>query len=312
MAEFLCEVCFEMQTERLAMPRHQTGNFDVVRAGDCNHPVCRSCMVHYLKVRVAEQTVFKIRCPHANCSNEILEDDVRRLAKEGHISDDVREKFVELRRRDYSERAKELTETCASGDLDLVVELYKSTRLCPRCSLIIQKASGCNSFYCTCGHHFNYESAPRLIGNGVKNFSYVIRLAKKYGLTICEAMKYGGDSRKYDKVSRLASMARLSMEDAFDLDTRSRNGDIEAQKRIRQLRRCCADIHTSESHELAIEPERSSLSRAEGHGLPCFAYEALDVSVVVRGLQSLAKAGQLPKLMRHLTWPQRAHAPISA
>eukprot|EP00928_Gymnodinium_smaydae_P099746 TRINITY_DN9601_c0_g2_i1.p1 TRINITY_DN9601_c0_g2~~TRINITY_DN9601_c0_g2_i1.p1 ORF type:complete len:315 (+),score=29.97 TRINITY_DN9601_c0_g2_i1:56-1000(+) len=308
MAKFLCEVCFEMQTQRLVLPRSQTGNSDVVRAGDCNHPVCQSCMVEYLQVRVGEQRVFKIRCPHEGCKNEILEEDVRRLAQEKHVSSELYEKFVDLRRRDYTQRARELTESCALEDIDSVAELYDSTRLCPRCSLIIQKSAGCNSFYCTCGHHFNYASAPRLIGNGVKNFSFVIRLARKYGLTICEAIKYGGDARKYDKVSRLASMASLSMEDAFELDTRARNGDSAAQGKIRELRRCRADDQASELEDLSKKFETTPFAtvNAAPLGLPHSVYEVFDECMVAHGLQRLAEAGHLPKLMRHLTWPQRA------
>merc|ERR1711953_1644163 len=104
--------------------------------------------------------------------------DVKRLVDNGTISGLISERFVQLRIRDYSARAKSLSQTLmeaeAEKDFDFIKRLWETTRLCPRCSLVIERSEGCNSFYCSCGHHFDFATAPRVFGKGVKNYVKVI------------------------------------------------------------------------------------------------------------------------------------------
>merc|ERR1712050_186868 len=61
-----------------------------------------------------------------------------------------------LRKQDYTSRFYEVFYDLSSN------KALWSMRLCPRCNVIIQKKSGCNSFGCICGHTFDFASAPAI------------------------------------------------------------------------------------------------------------------------------------------------------
>merc|ERR1719253_223561 len=130
-----------------------------------------------------------------------------------------------------------MAQTVEDNDFDSIEKLWKSTRLCPRCSLVIERSSGCNSFYCICGHHFDYMSAPRIFGNGVKNYGRVIRMARRCGLHLLEAEKFGGDAKQWINVSRIAATTRLPYDEALQLHLQAMGGDVVAIEQIRKSRR---------------------------------------------------------------------------
>merc|ERR1719201_3230057 len=122
-------------------------------------------------------------------------------------------------------------------------------RLCPRCSLAIERSEGCNSFYCICGHHFDFSTAPRVLGSGISNFGTVISTAKSLGISIAEAEKFGIDAGSVGKewrrgravaahsiVSRIATRTRMSTDEAWELHVRAQSGDEEARTQIRESR----------------------------------------------------------------------------
>lgn len=238
MATFTCEVCFEARETRLDLTALSTGNGDILRAADCEHPVCQECMAKFVRARVEEQQVFGIRCPHEGCKNQIFELDLKKLVERELLPAAVHARFAELRTRDYAERARELANTGAAGDLELVRRLWETSRLCPRCSLIIEKASGCNSFYCICGNHFNYESAPRAVGNGFKCKTYnrVISMAEDFKLQLRLAEALGGDWKAYFQASRTAERLGVPLEEAASIHKRAREGDEAARASIRSMR----------------------------------------------------------------------------
>lgn len=240
MQAFVCEVCFEEKSERLELPPLKTGNGDVLRNADCNHGICRQCMASFVVARVEEQYVFHIRCPHQGCRNELCEQDLSRLVNAGSLEASVSARFAELRARDFSARAKlfaEVLPQCQSDvDYGLVRTLWETTRVCPRCSLVIEKSEGCNSFYCICGNHFNYESAPRVVGSGIKKYNKVINFAQGHNLPLSVAEKYAGKFNLYAKASNVASQMNLSLEEAMELQMRAFNGDVAARARIRGAR----------------------------------------------------------------------------
>lgn len=240
MAAFECEVCFESKTKRLSLGRLQTGNGQQVRGEDCGHGVCMECLAAFVTARVEEQLVFGIRCPHEGCRNEIRDQDIDKLATEGLLEEAVRERFRELRRRDYTARASSLSEGLneeGAADVHTLRRLWESTRLCPSCSLVIEKSEGCNSFFCICGHHFNYASAPRVVGNGVKGFGRVLDFAERHGLAVGVALQLGGSSLGlYGKARALASQVGLPLEEALSLQIRAFRGDEEARAHARALR----------------------------------------------------------------------------
>jgi len=239
MSSFVCEVCLEERHERLELPCLRTGNGDQLRSGDCGHAICVDCMAGYVTSRVEEQRVFNLRCPHQGCKNELYEQDICRLVDAGSVAAAVRDRFVELRARDFSARARSFEEVIPRKDEDyeFVQKLWDTTRLCPRCSLVIEKASGCNSFYCICGAHFNYQTAPRAVGNGMKGYGRVISLARRAGMPLREAEKYNGDAKTYANVRRVAQQLRLSQEEARELLSRAQAGDEDARARIREARK---------------------------------------------------------------------------
>lgn len=250
---FTCQICFEEQDKRLALPKLTTGNGDVLRANDCQHPICQKCLATFVTTRVNDQFVFNMRCPFVGCTNELFEQDLTRLVEVDAITKNISERFAELRTRDYTARAKGLSEAMIEvereGDLDQLQKIWQTTRLCPRCSLVIERSEGCNSFYCICGHHFDYSQAPRVFGNDVKNYGKVISTAKSLGLPLSEAEKYGGDTRSLGKewsqgrafaahkaVSQISMDTGLDMDEAWQLYQQASSGDEGAQKRIRAAR----------------------------------------------------------------------------
>jgi len=254
---FTCQVCFEQQSKRFALPKLATGNGDVLREADCEHPICQTCLATFVASRVQEQLVSSVRCPFDGCTNQIFEQDVNRMVSEGIVTSQISERFAELRTSNYTARAESLSETLTSleesNDFELILKLWHSTRLCPRCSLVIEKSQGCNSFFCICGHHFHYDSAPRIVGKGVKNYDQVVSVARSCGLTLEDAQKYGGESWKRERalawnrlVDRVVAQTRLSRDAAWELLQQAKLGDQSARQRIRCAKEVTAEEEDSE------------------------------------------------------------------
>lgn len=297
MLSFVCQICYESHNERLQLQKYETRNGDVLRAEDCGHPICQTCLGRYITVRVEEQRVSQLRCPYDGCTVELYAHDLQKLVEIGALRREVSSMCVELRTRDYTERARALADAFQTArsaeDIEYAHRLWQTTRLCPRCSLIIERSHGCNSFYCICGHHFNYASAPRVVGNGISKFNWVLQLAKTHGVSLGEAAKFHGDQRAYKRVGRLASLAHIAIDAALELDTRARSGDEVARKQIRKIRQ-----------------SPHAMSEAISYGFQQLVdFEALAIVGRLGSLTGLERfqVGKLPsapKLTRHLTWPQ--------
>jgi len=234
---FTCQICFEERSSRLELPLLSTGNGDMLRPGDCNHPVCCECTSKYVRVRVEEQRVFNLRCPLDGCRNEIYEKDLQRLVDEGALSADVYHRFGELRARDFSARVMSFDDMVpqTEDDVQLLLRL-REMRLCPRCKLVMQRSEGCNSFFCICGEHFNYATAERPVCSGVKKSKWVIDLARGQQLTLATAAKFSGDIHLFKKSRRTAAQLGLSCEQAMVLHLRAQEGNIGARTLIRKGR----------------------------------------------------------------------------
>lgn len=247
---FLCQICFEEKSVRLALPRLATGNGDVLRMDDCQHPICQECLSTFVSTRINEQRVFNIRCPFVGCSCEIFEQDLQRLVQGGALTITNSERFAELRSRDFSARAESLSgaliEDLPEKDLESVKRIWQTMRFCPRCHLAIERSHGCNSFYCTCGHHFNFALAPRVVGDGIQNFGKVIEVAKNLGVPLAKAESFVKDNKAlgekwspwkaialHRNVSRIAADTGAEFDDAFKLQQQARNGDEAARAKIR-------------------------------------------------------------------------------
>jgi len=255
---FTCQVCFEEKDQRLPLNKLATGNGDILRSADCQHPICQACLATFVTTRVQEQFVFDLRCPFVGCANELFEQDLTRLVAADAIEPSVSKSFAKLRARDYTARAQSLSEELTDckmamvqkeQDLDLLQTIWQTTRLCPRCSLIIKRSRGCNSFYCICGHHFDYATAPRVFDNPKRRYRGIIAVARTLRLSLQDAERYGSDARSPGKawtreralvahchVSRIAREARLGMDDAWQLYQQAASGDKDAQRQIRAAR----------------------------------------------------------------------------
>ncbi|CAK0890315.1 unnamed protein product [Prorocentrum cordatum] len=279
---FTCEVCFESKENRLPLGKLATGNGDVIRGSDCGHNVCIECTSAFVKARVEEQLVFGIRCPHDGCRNELYEKDIEQLARDGLLEDAVRERFCELRSRDYAARASSFSEDVHGDnpDYSTIRRLYESTRLCPRCKLVIEKSHGCNSFFCICGFHFNYQSAPRIVGNGISRYDKVLDFAEKHGLALREVEKAVGSGDRacrvldfaerhglalsvvrglsghlglYEKAQHLACQVGVAFEEALDLQIRAFHGDSAAREEVRAMRAAARVVAAAEGERELFE-----------------------------------------------------------
>jgi len=234
MAAFTCQICFEEKCERLKLAQLRTGNGDVLRHADCGHPVCQECLAAHVRVRVEEQRVYNLRCPSFGCQAELFEQDLQRLSAAGALAHEVCERFAALRARDFGARARSLEETTlqTQEEVELLLSLHDMRR-CPCCQLVLQKSSGCNSFYCICGEHFNYALAERAVGHGVKHFKWVLQLAKSQALSIREATSFGGDLSLFKRVQKTSEQLAISRAEAWELLRQAQDGDEDARNRIR-------------------------------------------------------------------------------
>jgi len=150
------------------------------------------------------------------------------------LSSNVFQRFAALRARDLNARSKsfDLLIPYTDEDLDFVFALH-DMRLCPRCKLVIQRSEGCYSFCCVCGTHFNYANAARLVGHNFAKFRWTAQLARSRGVSLEEATRYGGDIRLFKKADLTASRLGISRDVAHDIHRRAREGDKDAQVKIR-------------------------------------------------------------------------------
>jgi len=216
-------------------------------------------MASYVTVRVEEQRVFGICCPIQGCKNELYEQDVTKLVEAGELKAEVAAQMAKLRKQDYTSR---LSEVCA--DLGSTA-LNHSMRLCPRCNIIIQKKSGCNSFGCICGHRFQFDAAPSM--KDIQSALSYCRtdVASKHNTTMPEATKRiivafsTKGIKKYTLVLRKADSAQISL-DLAEVHEQARLGQRAA---ITQLRSARCDLRRARLHELLTTQLGVSLDEAK-------------------------------------------------
>lgn len=236
-ASSICQICFEEVKDRLALPPWKTGNGEIVRSRDCEHPICLSCMASFVSCRVQEQRVADLCCPAVGCKTRLYLQDVNELVRRRVLPAAVRNSYEESCSRDFAIFARELGEECQELQPDSsTLRLWENTRLCPKCSLAIERSEGCDSFYCICGHHFCFKEAPRPFGNGIRNYRRVIVLAQELKLSCAEAEKFKGQWRIQIKAGKTAELLGISREEALTLHRLALIGDEEAREAIQRAR----------------------------------------------------------------------------
>lgn len=113
-------------------------------------------------------------------------------------------------------------------------------------------------------------TAPKVFGNGASNFGSVIGAAKSLSVSLVQAERYGSNKSAPGKswrmaravavhrdVSRIAAEARMSMDEAWELQQRAKSGDQDARTQIREARgrvRCRGQVD-EELHEEEVACE---------------------------------------------------------
>jgi len=244
MTAFQCQICFEQCANRLLLPRLATLNGDVLRAADCGHLVCQSCMAAWVSAKVEDMHVFGIFCPMESCKTELFEQDVQTLVKAGALGSQIAERLAHLRKQDYTSRLSHIYNDVCSN------EHLLSMRLCPRCTVIIEKKAGCNDFGCICGHRFNFAAAPRIKDI---DFECVKALTSKYRMSQIDAVKRVITAittkgiRNYRRVMTHAQN-RLIAVDLAELHEQALLGQKAAITQLRDAR--CARNDTKKQHLL--------------------------------------------------------------
>jgi len=201
-------------------------------------------MAAFVVARVEQQQVFGIHCPFEACKSELHEQDIQRLVDLGALDAGVSKRLAELRKQDYSARVVDLTtdevHPLTVDDYRLMKRLWASTRRCPRCSVLIEKSEGCNSFGCTCGHKFNFSQAPRGCGDGIENFDSVISLATDFQMPFEEAKERVKDGQtkgitKYQQVLKQAMQKQIPLSLA-EVHVQAHLGQASALSELRDAR----------------------------------------------------------------------------
>jgi hypothetical protein len=227
----LCEICADTElallrstssTDRLAhnarfkLDSITTPNDDVLREEPCEHNFCVGCVRNYLVTEIMENSRSgMLCCPAPDCANRFFPPDVWQLLTiaryeassssvgceyEDTKSTPTRErekcqralaKYDELLTADYGARLRDIFDTT---DGATVLLLFRKSRLCPGCQVILTRNGGCPDFYCSCGENFHFWSAPRVMHyaweGGPQSYTQVLECAVKESLTFEEAVAH--------------------------------------------------------------------------------------------------------------------------
>ena len=231
-----CQVCFTPAEQRFTLPALGTGNGEVLRRADnCttkDHVFCVACVEQFVKSRVADLRVADLRCPFPECATRLYDTDVARvLSKDA----ETLARYRELIKADFSGKLEATLQSVE--DIESLHMLAQcGIKLCPSCGCLLQRSTGCNSFYCVCGNHFDFQSAKGVISKEMQN---VIKVARLTGLPLDEARAFRGSLRALRRAnSVLDAFGRdnMTLAAARELADRAFRGDAEARAQIRQAR----------------------------------------------------------------------------
>lgn len=153
-----CGICLGPVIDTVACCQ-QTGG-EHYKKVSCTHEYCKACLVPWIECNL-EESCAQIGCPHTECAFNFNGEDVRRIAGDGAYV-----KFLDITTRNYQAR---LTDASRGMDKKTTEWLNLNTRVCPSCSVVIERSSGCNSMKCfTCGNRFNWSEA-KTVKDSVKS-----------------------------------------------------------------------------------------------------------------------------------------------
>jgi hypothetical protein len=197
-------------------------------------------MASFVTARVQDQLVFGIRCPIDGCKNELYEQDIQKLVQASVLSPDVADQMAKLRKQDYTLRLEQFCDDLGS------ISKLKSMRLCPRCCVIIQKSSGCDSFGCICGHRFRFNEALSLDHIEALASSCLAANVSKHFTSVQEATRHVVKAcvtkgiKKYPRVLKFAEQRKLPLEIA-EVHEQALLGQQTAIDHLKDIRRSRRD-----------------------------------------------------------------------
>ena len=143
-----CGICDEdfLESKPLRVSDQNRGT-EHFKKEKCTHAYCEDCLKQWIQTNL-NQNLALVRCPCADCTVTMYEDDIGRIA-----GPDAKVKFAKLRQANHRERLIELIK-----NKKLHTEVSKDSKPCPRCHVVINRYTGCDSMMCNCGHSFNWRS----------------------------------------------------------------------------------------------------------------------------------------------------------
>jgi hypothetical protein len=144
-------------------------------------------------------------CPAPECSHRLFPADINMLlTTEIGLDDQEKDqqhralcKYKELLNADYDARLREALD---ATDGALPECLFVSSRLCPKCSVILTRNGGCPDFHCSCGANFHYFSAPRVIHQDwkgcINEYAEVVKYAASHQVSVPQAIEHYFETRK--------------------------------------------------------------------------------------------------------------------
>jgi hypothetical protein len=133
----MCEICGD---EAMLLP------CTLVAGKPCRHVFCQPCLSQWIATQVGDRQ-REVRCPAAGCSHPLIKADIVRLS----LDSAVPAAHTALLAETYTVRLQEM-----QADPALKAWMDANARPCPKCAVLITRATGCNAVACTCGHRFCY------------------------------------------------------------------------------------------------------------------------------------------------------------
>mmetsp|Transcript_11347 Transcript_11347/g.29005 ORF Transcript_11347/g.29005 Transcript_11347/m.29005 type:complete len:375 (+) Transcript_11347:39-1163(+) len=113
------------------------------------HRTCRSCASRHVDIALTDGRMH-VRCPGAGCKHLLPKSVINELG-----SPDARKHWQQNQRVANARRANGLV----SDDKLFLQFCSQHARICPGCSVIIYRHSGCNHMTCHCGFEFDWASS---------------------------------------------------------------------------------------------------------------------------------------------------------